>query len=84
MNGLGKERRGAAVVQSGPFAVGIEGIKGRITKGVEEVTMNMIGAALGDCVDLAACRTAKLSGVSGDCGLKLLDGVGREDIGSAV
>ena len=41
VDGLGEEGRVAAVVQSGPFAVGIEGVEGGIAEVVEEIAVKM-------------------------------------------
>ena len=53
VNGLGEQERVAVVMQCLELAVGVEGVQGGIAEVVEEVAVDLIGAALGDCVDLA-------------------------------
>ena len=80
MDGLGEQERCGAVVQGLELVVGVERVERGVTQRVEEIAVDVVGAALGDGVDLAAGGLTELDGVVGGFGLELLDGVGRVDV----
>ena len=65
------------------LVVGIEGVEVRIAEVVEGVAVEVVGAGLGDGVDLTAGGLAEFDGVVGCLSLKLLDGVDGVDVRGA-
>ena len=78
-----QEGRGSRCGGPGYLLYGSSALSVGVAQGVEEVAVDLVGAALGDGVDLAAGGLAELDGVVGGLGLELLDGVDGVDIGRA-
>ena len=80
VDGLGEQEGRGSVVERLVLAVGVERVQVGITQVVEDVAMELVRAALGDGVDLAAGGLAELDRVVRGLGLELLDGVDRVDV----
>ena len=63
------------------LVVRVEGVQVGIAKVIEGVAVEVVGAGLGDGVDLTACGLPELDGVVGGLSLELLDGVDGVDVG---